>query len=80
MASVRHIVDDVDAAVAFSGQRLGFRAVMHPAPDFAMLVRRDLRLPVASPAPAGSLKDLFQPTIREAREEAGRSGEPGVQP
>jgi catechol 2,3-dioxygenase-like lactoylglutathione lyase family enzyme len=39
MVSVRDIVDDVDAAVAFYTERLGFALVMRPAPPFAMLDR-----------------------------------------
>lgn len=42
--SIRYIVDDVDAAIAFYCQRLGFHEEMHPAPAFAMLTRGDLRL------------------------------------
>lgn len=42
--SIRYIVDDVDAAIAFYCQHLGFREQMHPAPAFAMLSRGDLRL------------------------------------
>ena len=42
--SIRYIVHDVDAAVAFYCQHLGFTEVMHPAPAFAMLSRGDLRL------------------------------------
>ena len=49
MATVRYIVDDVDAAIAFYCQHLGFREVMHPAPAFAMLVREDLRLTLSRP-------------------------------
>jgi catechol 2,3-dioxygenase-like lactoylglutathione lyase family enzyme len=41
MATVRYIVHDVDAAIAFYCGHLGFREVMHPAPAFAMLVRDD---------------------------------------
>jgi catechol 2,3-dioxygenase-like lactoylglutathione lyase family enzyme len=53
--SVRYIVDDVDAAIAFYVDNLGFREVMHPAPTFAMLTRGDLRLVVSAPgsAPGG---------------------------
>ncbi|MBX6358167.1 MAG: VOC family protein [Micromonosporaceae bacterium] len=47
--SVRYIVDDVDAAIDFYCQRLGFREVMHPAPAFAMLSRGDLRLVLSAP-------------------------------
>jgi catechol 2,3-dioxygenase-like lactoylglutathione lyase family enzyme len=42
--SVRYIVNDVDEAISFYCQRLGFEEVMHPAPTFAMLSRGDLRL------------------------------------
>jgi catechol 2,3-dioxygenase-like lactoylglutathione lyase family enzyme len=47
--SVRYIVDDVDAALAFYCQHLGFREQMHPAPTFAMVVRGDLRLLLSAP-------------------------------
>lgn len=47
--SVRYIVDDVDAAIDFYCQRLGFEEVMHPAPTFAMLSRGDLRLVLSAP-------------------------------
>ena len=47
--SVRYIVDDVDAAIAFYRDRLAFAEVMHPAPTFAMLTRGDLRLVLSAP-------------------------------
>ena len=49
---VRYIVNDMDAAIAFYDQQLGFRTVMHPAPAFAMLSRGDLRLVLSAPNPA----------------------------
>src|SRR3954463_2684635 len=49
MATVRYFVDDVDAAIAFYTERLGFSLVMHPAPPFAMLERGDLRLLLSAP-------------------------------
>lgn len=51
--SVRYIVNDVDEAIAFYCQHLGFREVMHPAPMFAILTRDDLRLLLSSPAGPG---------------------------
>jgi catechol 2,3-dioxygenase-like lactoylglutathione lyase family enzyme len=47
--SVRYIVDDVDAAITFYRDNLGFAEVMHPAPAFAMLSRGDLRLLLSAP-------------------------------
>ena len=47
--SVRYIVHDVDAAIAFYRENLGFTEVMHPAPAFAMLSRGDLRLVLSAP-------------------------------
>lgn len=46
---VRYIVNDVDEAIAFYCQHLGFTEVMHPAPVFAMLQRGDLRLVLSAP-------------------------------
>jgi len=47
--SVRYFVDDVDTAIAFYRDLLGFEVVMHPAPPFAMLDRGDLRLLLSAP-------------------------------
>jgi catechol 2,3-dioxygenase-like lactoylglutathione lyase family enzyme len=47
--SVRYIVNDVDEAIAFYSEHLGFREDMHPAPAFAMMSRGDLRLVLSAP-------------------------------
>src|SRR5579871_6946211 len=47
--SVRYFVSDVDAAIEFYCERLGFTEVMRPAPPFAMLERGDLRLLLSRP-------------------------------
>jgi catechol 2,3-dioxygenase-like lactoylglutathione lyase family enzyme len=47
--SVRYIVDDVDAAIDFYCQDLGFHEDMHPAPSFAIVSRGDLRLVLSVP-------------------------------
>jgi catechol 2,3-dioxygenase-like lactoylglutathione lyase family enzyme len=52
--SVRYIVDDVDAAIAFYTKHLGFSVVLHPAPGFAMLSRSDLRLLLNKPGAGGA--------------------------
>ena len=64
--SVRYIADDVDAAVAFYVERLGFDVEMRPAPGFAMLSRGDLRLLLNQPGAGGA----GQPA-------GGRTPEPG---
>jgi catechol 2,3-dioxygenase-like lactoylglutathione lyase family enzyme len=51
--SVRYIVDDVDAAIAFYRDQLGFVEVMHPAPTFAMLELGALRLVLSAPSSEG---------------------------
>jgi catechol 2,3-dioxygenase-like lactoylglutathione lyase family enzyme len=51
--SVRYIVNDVDAAMSFYCEQLGFTEVMHPAPTFAMLSRGDLRLTLSAPGGSG---------------------------
>lgn len=44
VVSVRYMIDDVDAAVAFYTKHLGFRLEMNASPAFAAVVRGDLRL------------------------------------
>jgi catechol 2,3-dioxygenase-like lactoylglutathione lyase family enzyme len=51
--SVRYIVNNVDEAISFYCQQLGFTEVMHPAPAFAMLARGDLRLTLSAPGGGG---------------------------
>ena len=52
--SVRYIVDDVDAAIPFYADRLGFTVDMHPAPGFASLSRGDLQLLLNRPGAGGA--------------------------
>src|SRR5688500_15340365 len=65
--SVRYITDDVDAAVAFYVERLGFTVEMRPGPGFAMLSRGDLRLLLNQPGAGGAGQSLPD----------GRTPEPG---
>jgi catechol 2,3-dioxygenase-like lactoylglutathione lyase family enzyme len=51
--SVRYMVDDVDAAIAFYTGHLGFEVERHPAPGFASLTRGDLRLLLSAPGGPG---------------------------
>lgn len=50
---VRYIVHEVEPAIGFYRDQLGFELVMHPAPAFAMLSRGDLRLVLSAPNPQG---------------------------
>ena len=54
MVSVRYITDDVDAAVAFYVERLGFSIEMHAEGAFAMLSRSELRLLLNRPGAGGA--------------------------
>jgi catechol 2,3-dioxygenase-like lactoylglutathione lyase family enzyme len=65
--SVRYIVHDLDAAIAFYTERLGFGVELNPAPGFAVLSRGDLRLLLNEPGVGGA----GQPTPD------GREPEPG---
>jgi tRNA-Thr(GGU) m(6)t(6)A37 methyltransferase TsaA len=47
--SVRYIVNDVGAAIAFYCGHLDFTLEMHPTPTFAMLTRGSLRLVLSAP-------------------------------
>lgn len=51
--SVRYIVNDVEAAIAFY-QRLGLEVKMHPAPGFAALERDNVRLLLNEPGAGGA--------------------------
>jgi catechol 2,3-dioxygenase-like lactoylglutathione lyase family enzyme len=52
--SVRYIVNDVDAAVKFYTELLGFKLDLHPAPSFASLSRGGLRLLLNQPGFGGA--------------------------
>ena len=65
---IRYIVDDVDAAIAFYTQLLGFSIVMHPGPGFASLARGDLRLMLNTPTGPGGAAQAMPD---------GRKPEPG---
>jgi predicted enzyme related to lactoylglutathione lyase len=51
--SVRYIVNDVDAAIEFYTKRLDFKVEMHPAAEFAILSRENMRLLLSKPSGRG---------------------------
>ncbi|MFZ0456189.1 MAG: VOC family protein [Ignavibacteriaceae bacterium] len=63
--SIRYIVNNVDEAISFYTDKLGFALKMHPAPTFAMLDKGDLRLLLSAPGEQGGggqiLKDGRKP-------------------
>lgn len=66
--SVRYIVNDVDTAIAFYTQHLGFQVVFHPGPGFASLSRGDLNLLLSMPSGSGGAAQAMPD---------GRKPEPG---
>src|SRR5690242_19532826 len=52
-ATVRYFVTDLDTAVAFYRDLLGFEVELRPSPAFAMLYRGDLRLLLSVPGHPG---------------------------
>jgi catechol 2,3-dioxygenase-like lactoylglutathione lyase family enzyme len=57
--SVRYIVDDVDAAIRFYTEQLGFTVAMRPGPGFAAVTRGDLRLLLsATGGPGGAAQAM----------------------
>jgi catechol 2,3-dioxygenase-like lactoylglutathione lyase family enzyme len=64
LVSVRYIVDDVDAAVAFYTNHFGFTLLSNPAPAFADVVRGRLRLLLSGPTSSAGrpLPDGTTPT------------------
>jgi catechol 2,3-dioxygenase-like lactoylglutathione lyase family enzyme len=52
--SIRYIVNNVDEALPFYTEHLGFKVDMHPAPGFASLSRGDLRLLLNQPGAGGA--------------------------
>jgi catechol 2,3-dioxygenase-like lactoylglutathione lyase family enzyme len=51
--SIRYIVKNVDEAIPFYTEALGFHLDMHPAPGFASLSHGDLRLLLNAPGGGG---------------------------
>ncbi|MBA3475073.1 MAG: VOC family protein [Rubrobacter sp.] len=52
--SVRYIVHDVEAAIAFYTEQLGFGVELNPAHGFAVLSRGELRLLLNEPGAGGA--------------------------
>jgi catechol 2,3-dioxygenase-like lactoylglutathione lyase family enzyme len=53
-ASVRYIVHDVEAALNFYTQHLGFKLERNSAPAFASVTRDDVRLLLSGPGSSGA--------------------------
>lgn len=56
--NIRYIVDNVDEAIDFYTELLGFSVQMHPAPGFAALEKNDLRLFLNQPGAGGAGQDM----------------------
>jgi catechol 2,3-dioxygenase-like lactoylglutathione lyase family enzyme len=66
--SVRYMVHDLDAAIAFYTGHLGFAVALRPGPGFAMLSRGNLRLLLNTPTGSGGAAQAMPD---------GRTPEPG---
>src|SRR5579862_2587910 len=63
--NVRYFVTDLDAAVAFYSDVLGFDVELRPSPAFAMLYRGDLRLLLSVPGGGGAGSAMPDGTLPE---------------
>lgn len=52
--NVRYIVSNVENAIAFYTEKLGFRVDMHPAPGFAALSKDNMKLFLNQPGAGGA--------------------------
>src|SRR5438067_12073402 len=66
-STVRYFVDDLDTAVDFYRDLLGFEVELRPSPMFAMLYRGDLRVLLSVPGGGGG----GAPMADGAQQEAG---------
>jgi len=66
--SVRYIVQDVEVAIPFYTEHLGFKVELHPNPAFAMLSRGGFRLLLNTPSGPGGAAQAMPD---------GRKPEPG---
>jgi catechol 2,3-dioxygenase-like lactoylglutathione lyase family enzyme len=84
--NVRYIVNNVDEAIPFYTNYLGFEVQMHPAPGFAALSRGDLRLLLNQPGAGGAGQlspqpggwNRFQVEVEDVETTAARMREAGV--
>jgi catechol 2,3-dioxygenase-like lactoylglutathione lyase family enzyme len=88
-ASVRYLVDDVDAAIEFYTTHLGFTLNMSAAPAFADVVRGPLRLLLSGAASSGARatppdiadvpgRNRINLTVDDIEAEVARLGEAGL--
>lgn len=75
-ATARYFVTDLDAAVTFYTQQLGFTEELRAAPAFAMLYRGELRLLLTAPGQpsAGESADAEEPSQAAERDESPAPG------
>jgi len=62
-ANVRYIVNNVEEALPFYTQMLGFKIDMHPAPGFAALSKGDLKLFLNQPGAGGAGQSMPDGTV-----------------
>ncbi len=90
LVNVRYMVDDVEAAVDFYTEHLGFRPGLNKSPAFADVIRGRLRLLLSGPTssagrpmpdgtkPAAGSWNRFQIVVDDIHEEVRRLRQRGV--
>jgi catechol 2,3-dioxygenase-like lactoylglutathione lyase family enzyme len=76
-ATARYFVTDLDAAVTFYTQQLGFAEELRAAPAFAMLYRGDLRLLLSAPGQPDAVEPAAAGEPRQHHERQERPAPAG---
>ena len=63
--NIRYIVNNVDDAIAFYTEKLGFKVDFHPAPGFAALSKENLKLYLNQPGAGGAGQTMKDGAVPE---------------
>jgi catechol 2,3-dioxygenase-like lactoylglutathione lyase family enzyme len=63
--NIRYIVNNVDDAIAFYTEKLGFKVDFHPAPGFAALSKENMKLYLNQPGAGGAGQTMKDGAVPE---------------